>query len=307
MHLEYPPPVLPFVLAPKLITTAFESYAKVLGLLMGLCMVLSIALAIDVVRRARAPRESLDARWWLAAGLLLAQGALTIQRLNPLVALTMVATLRGAVRRSPVEMGLWAGFAGACKIVPLLVVPVMVAADWSFWRPRLVRLGAWTAAGLAIGFGPMFLASPRAVADLFRYHGFRGLQVESTLGALVDARIAFGTSRPATISYGSFNVDGAFPDALAKLAVDARRDRGALRALLARGRSGRRADSNRATRLRDPRRDRRPLAHGQGLLAAVPDVGNPARPGDPGAARRGRNLDRHRSADADAGLLPRLL
>jgi hypothetical protein len=220
VHLEYPPPVLPFVLAPKLITTAFESYAKVLGLLMGLCMVLSIALAIDIVRRARASRESLDARWWLAAGLLLAQGALTIQRLDPLVALTMVATLRGAARRSPVEMGLWAGLAGACKIVPLLVVPVMVAADWSFWRPRLVRLGAWIAAGLAIGFGPMFLASPRAVADLFRYHGLRGLQVESTLGALVGAaRIAFGTSRPATISYGSFNVDGAFPDALAKLAL----------------------------------------------------------------------------------------
>jgi hypothetical protein len=220
VHLEYPPPVLPFVLAPKLLTSQFEPYAKVFGVVMGLCMVLSIALAIDVVRRAQASRASLEARWWLAAGLLLAQGALTIQRLDPLVALAMVGTLRGAVRRSSVEMGLWAGLAGACKIVPLLVVPVMVAADWSFWRARLVSLGAWIAAGLAVGFGPMFLASPGAVADLFRYHGLRGLQVESTLGALVGAgRIALGTTRPATISYGSFNLDGAFPDALARLTL----------------------------------------------------------------------------------------
>ncbi len=220
VKLEYPPPVLPFLLAPKLATVQFEPYARLFGVLMGICMVLSIALAIDVVRRASASRASLDARWWLAAGLLLAQGALTIQRLDPLVALAMAATLRGAVRRRPAEMGLWAGLAGACKIVPLLVVPVMVAADWSFWRPRLARLGAWIAAGLAAGFGPMFLASPRAVVDLFRYHGLRGLQVESTLGALVGAaRLVLGTSRPATISYGSFNLDGALPDAVSKLAL----------------------------------------------------------------------------------------
>ncbi len=223
VHLEYPPPVLPFVLAPKLVTDQFEPYAKVFGALMGLCMILSIGLAVDVLRRARGAIDepwSLDARWWLAAGLLLAQGSLTIQRLDPLVALAMIATLRGAVRRNPAETGLWAGLAGACKIVPLLAVPVMVAADWSFWRTRLVRLGAWLGGGLAIGFGPMFLVSPRAVVEFFRYHGLRGLQVESTFGALVGAaRLLLGTARPATISYGSFNIDGAWPDALAKLSL----------------------------------------------------------------------------------------
>ena len=229
VHLEYPPPVLPFVLAPKLVTDQFEPYAKVFGALMGLCMVLSIALAIDVVRRAETSRPSLslasdrmaiDARWWLAAGLLLAQGALTIQRLDPLVAVAMIGTLRGAVRRSPVEMGLWAGLGGACKVLPLLVVPVMLAADWSSWRTRLAKLCGWTAAGLAIGFGPMLLSSPGAVGDFFRYHGLRGLQVESTFGALVGAaRIALGTAQPATLSYGSFNIGGALPDALAKLSL----------------------------------------------------------------------------------------
>ncbi len=231
--LEYPALLLPFVLAPKLVTTGFEPYARVFGVLMGLCMVAAIALAIDVVKRVRAAQAGIDPvidkRWGLAAGLLLAQGALTIQRLDPVVALLMIAIVHGAVRRSSWQVGLSAGLAGACKIVPLLVVPVIVAADWSFWRAparrvaRVARFGsliAWAGAGLALGFAPMFLASRNAFVDLFRYHGARGLQVESTLGALLGAvRVLLGTSRPATISYGSFNLDGSVPDLLAKLGL----------------------------------------------------------------------------------------
>ena len=230
--LEYPALVLPFVLLPKLVTTGFESYARVFGSMMGLIMVGAIAIAIDVVRRAQAAHP-LDAmprgatasaavadRWWLAAALLLAQGAMTIQRLDPIVALLMIAMVRAAVRRSGWQLGLWAGLAGACKIVPLLVLPVVVAADWTFWRARVFRLGAWAAAGLGIGLGPMFVASPSAFADLLRYHGARGLQVESTLGTLLGAvRVVLGTSQPATISYGSFNIDGPVPDLLAKLGL----------------------------------------------------------------------------------------
>jgi hypothetical protein len=230
--LEYPALVLPFILLPKLVTTGFESYARVFGLMMGLLMVAAIAVAIDLLRRARAahapytmPRgaatsAAIDDRWWLAAGLLLAQGAVTIQRLDPIVALLMIAMVHAAVRRSSWQFGLWAGLAGACKIVPLLLLPVLVAADWTLWRARVVRVGAWTAAGLGVGLGPMFLASPSAFADLVRYHGSRGLQVESTLGTLLGAvRIALGTNQPATISYGSFNIDGPVPDLLARLCL----------------------------------------------------------------------------------------
>ncbi|HEX4627609.1 MAG TPA: hypothetical protein VH137_02380 [Gemmatimonadales bacterium] len=221
--LEYSALLLPFVLAPKLVTTEFEPYARVFGLLMGLCMVLAIALAIDLLKRARASKAEIEVRWWLGAGLLLAQGALTIQRLDPVVALLMIAMVRGAARRSPRQLGLLAGLAGACKIVPLLVVPVIVAADWPFWRSRIRRLasmGAWLAAGLGLGFGPMLLASRGALVDLLRYHGARGLQVESTLGVLLGAvRLLCGTSAPATVSYGSFNIDGSVPDLLARLAL----------------------------------------------------------------------------------------
>jgi hypothetical protein len=215
--LEYPPPVIPFIVAPALVTDGFEAYGRVFGALMGLCLVLAAALALDVLARAGERRESIDRRWWLAAALLLAQGAIAIQRLDAVVALALMVAVHGAVRRSPAQFGLAAGLAGACKIVPLLAVPVIVAADWAFWRTRLVALAGWTAAAVAVGFGPMLLASPAAVGDFLRYHGGRGLQVESTLAVLLGAaRWALGAARPSTFSFGSFNLDGAVADLFAR-------------------------------------------------------------------------------------------
>ncbi len=217
VRLEYPAPAVPFLVVPKLFTTEFEPYARVFGLLMGASLIGAVALAIDVMRRARAPRASPDARWWLATGLLLAEGAVTIQRLDPIVALAMIAAVHGAVRRSPWQFGLFAGLAGACKVVPLLVVPALVAADWTFWRARLVRAGAWIAFGMTLGFGPMVLVSPATVVDLFRYHAARGLQIETTLAVLLGVvRWLAGTTVASSVSYGSFNLDGAVPDLLAK-------------------------------------------------------------------------------------------
>ncbi len=220
VRLEYPAPAVPFLVLPKLFTTQFEPYCRVFGLLMGASMIGAIALAIDVAKRARMPRASLEARWWLATGLLLAEGAVTIQRLDPIVALAMIATVHGAVRRSPWQFGLFAGLAGACKVVPLLLVPVIVATDWTFWRARALRASAWIAVGLALGFGPMLLVSPAVVPDLFRYHAARGLQIETTLAVLLGAvRWVAGTTVASSASYGSFNLDGAIPDLLAKVTL----------------------------------------------------------------------------------------
>ena len=211
---EYTPPALPFIVAPKLVTTGFEGYGRVFGALMGLSLLGAIALAMDVVRRAG---EAASGRWWIASALLLAQGAIAIQRLDAVVALAMMAAVHGAVRRSPWQTGLFAGLAGACKVVPVLALPVILAADWRFWRERLAPLAAWIAAGLAIGLGPMVLASPAAVGDFLRYHGGRGLQVESTLALLLGAaRKVAGMGAAASFSYGSFNLDGALADGLAK-------------------------------------------------------------------------------------------
>jgi hypothetical protein len=218
--LEYPPVFVPFIVAPALVASSFDGYDRLFGCLMGLCLAASIYFAVDVVRRAHASSRDLDSRWWLAVVLLLALGSLSIQRLDPIVALAMVASVHGAVRRSAPQLGFWGGIAGACKIVPVLVVPVILAADWETWRRRIPNLSGWVALGVAVGFAPMLAAGPHAIVDLLRYHGDRGLQVESTMAALLGAaRYVVGGTQPGTLSYGSFNLDGAVPTVLATLTV----------------------------------------------------------------------------------------
>jgi hypothetical protein len=131
-----------------------------------------------------------------------------------------MAAVHGAVGRRAWQLGLFAGLAGAFKVIPILAVPALVAADWRFWRGRLAALTAWIAAGLAVGLAPMALASRAALGDFLRYHGGRGLQVESTLALLLGAatRLAGGRQRWA-FSYGSFNLVGPVADALARAAL----------------------------------------------------------------------------------------
>jgi hypothetical protein len=118
------------------------------------------------------------------------------------------------------------GLAGAAKILPLVVLLPVLAADPDAWRagqgPRrgVVRV----CLGLAVGFGggfvaPMILLSPRGLQDLVGYHAARGLQIESTYAAVLSL-LAVATGHPvsATLSYGSYNLDTPAADVMARLA-----------------------------------------------------------------------------------------
>ena len=157
----------------------------------------------------------------MLALLLLAQGSLAIQRLDAVPALLLAATLWAATSRKPALTGLALGLATATKLFPVLLVPLVVAADLEAWRERRVALrGALAfAAAVLVGFAPM-LFPPDALIDVLRYHAARGLHVESTGGALLAlGRLLLGSARGATLSYGSYNLDGSAPDVVAMLAT----------------------------------------------------------------------------------------
>jgi hypothetical protein len=224
--LEYPPLVLPFIVAPRLVGLSFEPYAFVFCMLMGGCLVGACAIAVRTaeagpgvpgVEDARSgTRCSSAGRWWLACALVLAHGAIAVQRLDAIVALLLALALRAAVNRRPASLGAWVGLAAATKVIPGLLLPVFLSSDWSFYRRP--RAAATALGGAALGFalGLLPLALSGHLGEFLSYHGLRGLHVESTGGALYGAaRALLGRPAVAALDFGSFNFHGPVPDAIA--------------------------------------------------------------------------------------------
>ena len=105
------------------------------------------------------------------------------------------------------------------KLVPLAVIPVLVLMHRRWAAGRGARWG-WLAAlaAIALGVAPFVIGSPRGAWQMVAYHLDRPLQIESfgsslLLGAHNLARVPV---RHVT-SYGSDNLIGRLPDAIATL------------------------------------------------------------------------------------------
>ncbi len=214
---EYPALLLPFILLPAALSPSFEVFAPLFGALMAALVLASVHLAICA---APSPCESDRATmWWCATALMLAQGGILVQRLDAVATLCLALALWAAVRRRPMSMGVAVAFAAAAKITPILVIVPFCAADREIWRCRSAwaRVLIGLSLGLFVGFAPMIAVSARGFGDFLRYHGARGLQIESTYGTIVAVVKSFcGRAAPATLSFGSYNLDGRFEQWLAK-------------------------------------------------------------------------------------------
>lgn len=226
---EYPPPNVPFVVLPRLVTTTFQGYAQLFCAIMGALLVIAGAIgarlgAMGAVRdeESRSARDGREERirLWILALLLLAHGAIAVQRLDAIVALLVVLCVHAAVHRHDARLGFYAGLVGAVKFVPILVLPILMVAAGIRERARIVRVVGGAAAGLVIGLGPMLALSPQSLPLVLAYHGKRGLHVESCLGVLYGAAKAIGGAREAgVVDFGSYNFHGPVADLLARLAL----------------------------------------------------------------------------------------
>jgi hypothetical protein len=229
--LEYPPPNLPLVIGPRIVTSTFATYAYAFGALMGALLLAAGLVAARLGARAgpesvgaesagdRSRDQAVDEneRIFALGLLLLAHGAIAIQRLDALVALLLVLMVRAAVRRQDVALGLWGGLLGAAKFVPILVLPVLVIASGVRGGKRLALIALGAAVGLGIGLGPMIVMGRDSLPAVLAYHAARGLHVESSLGVLYGTvKAILGRPEVSLLDYGSFNFHGPVADLLAK-------------------------------------------------------------------------------------------
>lgn len=218
---EYPPPNVPFVLLPRLLVTTFAAYAYLFGAIMGLLLIAAAAIGAKLAGKGGRTDERDEATRIVGFGLLLlAHGAIAVQRLDAIVALLVILMVRAAARGDDRSLGFWGGLVGAAKIVPFLLLPVLVITSGIRDARRLAAVALGASLGLVLGLGPMIALGLESLPLLLTYHSARGLHVESSLGVLYGAaKAVFGAREASTMDYGSFNFHGPISQLLAKAAT----------------------------------------------------------------------------------------
>jgi Glycosyltransferase family 87 len=215
-RLEYPPLAAGLFVLAGIVP---GGYALGFSLVMLGCLLATLAGTYGTARALGLDRRS--------TGLALALIALAPIMLGPLMQTRYdlaVAALLAWIAYSVVTdrwRAVWVLVAVAVlvKLVPLAVIPVLVLMHRRWGPGRGARWG-WLAslATIALGVAPFVIASPRGAWQMVAYHLDRPLQIES-LGSslLLGAHNLAGVPLRHVTSYGSDNLIGKLPDAMATL------------------------------------------------------------------------------------------
>jgi uncharacterized membrane protein len=192
-------------------------YQLAFSMTMLACLVATALAALVAARQLGLS----PARQWLAVG---------VVALTPVLLGTLVQTRYDLVLSALLGWMLVAGLADrfgwawtllavavAIKLVPILLVPALIM--WHAHRRdrRSALTGAVAlAVGVALTLGPFFAIAPHPTWRLFAYHLDRPLQIESLGSSIVHVA---GLPFRSLNSYGSENVAGRVPDALATLST----------------------------------------------------------------------------------------
>jgi hypothetical protein len=198
-----------------------RSYAVVFSILMLIALIAVALLAMATARALGLSRRRELAVGGVVATLPLLLGEFVGTRFDLAVAACTAGVLWAAVTgRFRWAWGFLAA-AVALKLAPIVLVPVL--GIWhgrsAGWRATVAPAGVAIAAAAAT-FVPFLIAAPDGVADLFRYHIDRPLQIESMGAAyLLGLHALAGIRLTVVNTFGSQNLVGAGPDAISAIAT----------------------------------------------------------------------------------------
>jgi hypothetical protein len=227
--IEYPPLALAVVLAPSALLgpprddSYFAAYASIFRPLLALVDGLGFLLVWWLVARLYPDEgpvaQALRLGLYTAAGFLL--GHVLYDRLDGLLAVAIVATLALLLTRArPVWFLVSLAVAIHLKLIPLLLVPLLllasvrpspdtVAPGWPRVRDgvrQLARNGGGLFALVALLLLPFYGLWGARCLDFLRYHGTRGIQVESLYASIVLLLGSFGLPTRIVVEYGAADV-----------------------------------------------------------------------------------------------------
>ncbi|HXV32747.1 MAG TPA: glycosyltransferase 87 family protein [Gaiellaceae bacterium] len=214
-ELEYPPGALPVFWLPAL--GPAEHYRSLFETIMWVCAAALLVLAVcGAAARGASPRALLLVA--VGIGLFpLALGTVVLTRYDLWPAALVAAALAAVLARRE-RLGLAVlGLAVAAKIYPLVLLPPLLVYVWRRQgrREAALALGAFAAA-LAVVVLPFAVIAPEGLWDSVERQLGRPLQIESLGASALLAAKQLGLYDPVVVSsYGSQNLSGSLPDALA--------------------------------------------------------------------------------------------
>ena len=214
-RLEYPPAALIVFWLPTV--GPADDYAAIFEVLMWMCGAAAIVALAGTLAALNASSRRLYGAVAFAGIAPLLLGPVVLSRFDLWPAALLAAALAAFV--SGRETAGWSALAAAvaAKLYPLAVLPLALgwAARRLGGRRALLGLGAFllTLAALVV---PFALVSPGGLADSLGRQLGRPLQVESLGASFLLAAHQLGWYEPTVVSsYGSQNLAGSLPDALA--------------------------------------------------------------------------------------------
>jgi hypothetical protein len=206
---EYPPLALALMVPMRLVTNDVATYVRLFAAQMALIVGLLFVVSWLLLRRTL-DDAGLAAPCAAAAfsAYVMTSGGIVVDRFDAFVALTTALALVAAIDDRHVLAAVLLGVGTATKLWPLVLVPLVIAGPL---RARNGRRAMVAGAAAVIAFlavhAPFAPAAGVHVFDYLRYHGARGIQLESTYSSfLLLAHHAGWIHARVGLAYGSAEI-----------------------------------------------------------------------------------------------------
>ncbi len=226
-NIEYPPFSLIFFILPAIISNSFGAYnpERYILLFQAESFLLAVATLILVWQLLRTLYPVARLNWRLAfftaATILIC--LYVFRRFD--ISATFLVTLSFYLlykQRQPGWGGAVLGLATAAKLFPAVLLPIMLIYYWRGKRDRDFALRTMVGFGMAVGVTvlPFVITGLPGLLAFLKYHGERGVQVESLFASLIWLGSIFGlTNIKSSVDHGSINFVSSWGQTLATTAT----------------------------------------------------------------------------------------
>ncbi len=212
----YPPLFLAISLIPAIFSTSYEGYSVGFTIMSAIFIMISAYFAVKICKELKQEQRIAYYGFFL---LMLCLCVFSISRNDSITMAFVISAFYFLLKKSYPAAFILLSLGIMIKIFPLIflpafLLPFILDRKWK----HFIGYAVLTVAICLLIQLPMFFINPDHALDYILQHSERGLQIEAVAaGPLMLLQLAFPDAMHYELSYGSINIVGAVPDAIAKV------------------------------------------------------------------------------------------